>query len=169
MEPNIKIDESLIPMNFGWRAGIGTCVDDVVDSFERRKKEYEDSGNLPIEREFLNEYNDSLWWSLVADVEDAVKQFLYEPMCESMFASMQATIKQIIDNDIAKYPYMKSYSFHMFLKELRKQVIDELMLELESYKSEHTSHCDGWFFTIDDYNTLVINKNRILNYILFEY
>lgn len=167
-EQKIKIDESLIPMNFSWRAGIGTRVDDVAQTFEIQKSEQQYSRNR-LERQQLDEFNNSLWWSLVADIEDSVKQYLFEPICEQTCESIKATIIQIIDSNMTKYPIMKSYSFQKYLKEIRKQVIDELLIELESYQGKHTTCCDGWIYIISDCNTLLLNKNKILNYILFDY
>ena len=49
-------------------------------------------------------------------------------------------------------------------------MIDSLLEVLDSYPdADHCMFCHGWVFMIEESNSLVINKNKILNYILLGY
>jgi hypothetical protein len=165
---NIEIHESVIPLNFGWRAGIGKHIEDTVESFEIKKRELENRGEK-IDLQMINEYNESIWWSIIADIEDALQQFVFEQVCEKTMYSIETTIKSIIDTNIQKYPHIKSYSFQIYLKEIRKQTIDNLLLELGSFPmSKHIPAADGFIFLVGEDYKIILNKNRILNYMLFD-
>ena len=160
-----KIDESIIPLNFGWRAGIGTRIDDVVDSFERNR-DYQIANGERLTIEQVNEYNQSIWYSLIADIEDALKEFIFERMCVVTYEAIKQKIFYILDTNIAKYPHIKGYSFTTYLNSLRGDIMYQMNMKLAECEPTNAIQlkCDGFLYVNEESNQIILNELEILEY-----
>lgn len=166
-----NIDESIIPMNFSWRAGIATqqgalrVIDNPkVDSV---------TGN-PI---YDHEYYESLWYELTAKIDEELTSFyLFNRMCSETYSMMDASIKMYIRNFEYRYPAMKSAGFMQYLKDLRMETYQMLMQKLSSEYHEYgyipaktVNECELIYADDIIYNRVIINTPKLINYIIETY
>jgi hypothetical protein len=165
-----KIDESIIPMNFSWRAGIATqqgalrVVDNPkIDSVTGKPK-------------YDNEYFESLWYELTAELDYELTLFIFNVMNSATYAQINATIVAHIDKFAHRYPVMKSAGFVQYLKDLRMETYQMLMQKLSSEYHEDgyipvktVNECE--LIYVDDRiaNRVIINTPKLIEYIIETY
>ena len=150
----ININESIIPYDFGWRAGIGTEVEHPV---------YPTKGD---------EFFESLWYELIAEVEDQTTQFIYEMMTPILYWKINHAIKFTIDNMIARYPDILGHGFQQYLRSIKQKVwwqLHEHMLEdyngSEYDGPEHPKDCE--FILVDKtLSKIYLDSPYVINYLL---
>lgn len=166
-----KIDESIIPMNFSWRAGIGTqqaalrVIDNPkIDSVTGSPK-------------YDHEYYESLWYELTAKIDEELTSFyLFNRMCSETYSMMDASIKACIRNFEYHYPVMKSAGFMQYLKDLKMETYQMLMQKLSSEYHDYgyipvktVNECK--LIYVDDQlaNRVIINTPKLIDYIIETY
>lgn len=166
-----KIDESIIPMNFSWRAGISTqqgalrVIDNPkIDSVTGNPK-------------YDNEYYESLWYELTAKIDEELTLFyLFNRMCSETYSLIDASIKMCIRNFEYRYPAMKSAGFVQYLKNLRMETYQMLMQKLNSEYHDYgyiptktVNECELIYVDDTIYNRVIINTPKLINYIIETY
>lgn len=165
-----QIDESIIPMNFSWRAGIATqqgalrVIDNPkIDSVTGNPK-------------YDHEYYESLWYELTAELDYELTLFIFNVMNSATYAQINATIIACIDKFAYRYPIMKSSAFINYLKDIKMEAYQMLMQKLSS-----EYHEDGYIPTktvneceliyVDDRiaNRVIINTPKLIEYIIETY
>lgn len=170
MIDNTQIDESIIPMNFSWRAGIGTqqaalrVIDNPKIDCVTGKPQYD------------HEYYESLWYELTAELDYELTLFIFNMMNSVTYAQINATIVAHIDKFAYRYPVMKSYAFINYLKQIKLEISQMLAQKLSSeYNTE------GWapvkvpeqckFIYVDEtvHNRIILNTPKLIDYIIETY
>ena len=166
-----QIDESIIPMNFSWRAGIGTqqaalrVIDNPKIDSVTGKPQYD------------YEYYESLWYELTAKIDDELTTFyLFNRMCSETYSLIDASIKMCIRNFEYRYPAMKSAGFTQYLKNLRMETYQILMQKLSSEYHDYgyiptktVSECELIYVDDTIYNRVIINTPKLIDYIIETY
>lgn len=166
-----QIDESIIPMNFSWRAGIATqqgalrVIDNPKIDSVTGKPQYD------------NEYYESLWYELTAKIdEDLTSFYLFNRMCSETYSLIDASIKMCIRNFEYRYPVMKSAGFVQYLKGIKMEAYQMLMQKLSSEYHEDgyipvktVNECE--LIYVDDRiaNRVIINTPKLIEYIIETY
>lgn len=161
-----KIDESIIPMNFSWRAGIATqqgalrVIDNPkIDSVTGNPK-------------YDYEYHESLWYELTAKIDEELTSFyLFNRMCSETYSMMDASIKMCIKNFEHHYPAMKSAGFMQYLKDLRMETYQMLMQKLSSeyFSAKTVDECKLIYVDDKTNNRVIINTPKLIDYIIETY
>ena len=166
-----KIDESIIPMNFSWRAGIATQQGAlrVIDN-----PKIDSVTGSPI---YDHEYYESLWYELTAKIdEELITFYLFNRMCSETYSLIDISIKACIRNFEYRYPAMKSVGFMQYLKDLRMETYQMLMQKLSSEYHKYgyiptktVNECE--LIYVDDiiYNRVIINTPKLIGYIIETY
>lgn len=165
-----QIDESIVPMNFSWRAGIATqqgalrVIDNPKIDSVTGKPQYD------------SEYFKSLWYELTAELDYELALFIFKIMNSVTYAQINATIVAYIDKFTYRYPVMKNYAFIEYLKGIKMEAYQMLMQKVGSEYYE-----DGYvplktveqckFIYVDDtiYNRIIINTPKLIDYIIDTY
>lgn len=165
-----KIDESIIPMNFSWRAGIATqqgalrVIDNPkIDSVTGNPK-------------YDHEYYESLWYELTAEIDEELTSFyLFNRMCSETYSMIDSSIKACIRNFEYRYPAMKSAGFVQYLKDLRMETYQMLMQKLSSEYHDYgyipvktVDECE-LIYVDDQFNRVIINTPKLIDYIIETY
>lgn len=165
-----KIDESIIPMNFSWRAGIATqqgalrVVDNPkIDSVTGNPK-------------YDNEYFESLWYELTAELDYELTLFIFNVMNSATYAQINATIVDHIDKFAYRYPVMKSYAFINYLNGIRMEAYQMLMQKLSSEYHDYgyipvktVNECKLIYVDDQIANRVIINTPKLIDYIIEAY
>lgn len=165
-----QIDESIIPMNFSWRAGIGTqqAALRVVDNPK--------IDSMTGKPQYDNEYFESLWYELTAELDYELTLFIFNVMNSATYAQINATIVAHIDKFAYRYPVMKSSAFINYLKGIKMEAYQMLMQKLSSEYHDYgyipvktVNECE--LIYVDDiiYNRVIINTPKLINYIIETY
>lgn len=165
-----QIDESIIPMSFSWRTGIGTqqavlrTVDNPkIDSVTGKPK-------------YDNEYFESLWYELTAELDHELTLFMFNVMNSETYAQINATIVANIDKFASRYPVMKSSVFINYLKGIKMEAYQMLMQNLSSKYHEDgyipvktVNECE--LIYVDDIidSRIIINTPKLIEYIIETY
>ena len=150
----ININESIIPYDFGWRAGIGTEVEHPV---------YPPKGD---------EFFESLWYELIAEIEEHTQKFLFNMMYSKTYYEINHTIEFTIENMIARYPDILGHGFQQYLRSIKQKVwwqLHEHILEdynVSEYEGpEHPKESE--FILVDaKLNKIYLDSPNIINYLL---
>lgn len=165
-----QIDESIIPMNFSWRASIGT-----------QQAALSVIGNPKIDGvtgkpKYDNEYFESLWYEFTAELDHELTLFMFNVMNKDTYAQINATIVAHIDKFAYRYPVMKSGAFINYLKGIRMEAYQMLM---QKHRSEYNK--DGYvplktveqceLIYVDDIidSRIIINTPKLIDYIIETY
>jgi len=161
-----KIDESIIPMNFSWRAGI------VTQQGALRVIDNPKIDNVTGNPKYDHEYYESLWYELTAKIDEELTSFyLFNRMCSETYSMMDASIKMCIKNFEHRYPAMKSAGFMQYLKDLRMETYQMLMQKLSSeyFSVKTVDECKLIYVDDKTNNRVIINTPKLIDYIIETY
>lgn len=151
----LTINESIIPYDFNWRAGIGKEVEH------------------PMFPEKRNEFFESLWYELVGEIEDNTKQFIYEMMSTNTYYVINNSIVFTIDNMISRYPDILGFDFQQYLREIKERIWWQLHERiLEDYKGfeddgpTHPKDCEFILVDAKVFCRIYLDTPYLIKYLL---
>ena len=165
----LNINESIIPLNFNWRAGIGTEQNIQPEDLLLKPKTDPETGR-PV---YDFEYFDSVWNELIAELTEQTNQFLFERMCSMTYSKINQIIIFTIDKFISQYPIILGFGFQNYMREIKPMLYSNLELELYSTYPEkgfaalkRPSECE--FIYVDDMilSKIYLDHSYLINYLL---
>jgi hypothetical protein len=107
---------------------------------------------------------------LIADIEDALKEFMFEQMCLVTYEDIKQKIFYILDDNITKYSHIKSYSFTTYLNSLRGDIMYRMNMKLAECEPTNCIKlkCDGFLYVNEESNQIILNELKIIEYLLNE-
>lgn len=124
---NTQINESIVPLDFSWRAGIGKDSNDA-------KPRSIIGGYYPIY--FNNEYWESLWYELLSEIEDNAKGVaLHEPMNSTTYGKILFSIDSTICSLRDRYDAMSDPAFITELERISESLENKFYFTIKSWQN----------------------------------